>query len=68
MAKAASTRYKDTLAAPGSELHRLLTEGKAKEAEASYRATEQRARDLLTDPRTRPVDATSKFNYDQPNE
>lgn len=40
-------RYKDTTAMPGSELFKLLSEGKAKEAERSYQATAQRERDLL---------------------
>ena len=40
-------RYKDTTAMPGSELFKLLSEGKAKEADRSYQATAQRERDLL---------------------
>lgn len=52
--KSEPVKYKDTLAVPGSELHRLLTEGKTKAAEASYQATEQRHRKLmgLSDERT----------------
>lgn len=39
--------YKKTNAAPGSELHRLLSEGKDKEAEACYQACLKREEDLM---------------------
>lgn len=40
-------RYRDTLAMPGSQLHRLLSENKSREAEASYRETEARHKELM---------------------
>lgn len=40
--------YKDTNAAPGSELHKLLTEGKVKEAERCYQEASARAKDIMT--------------------
>jgi hypothetical protein len=39
--------YKTTNAAPGSDLHRLLSEGKMAEAEACYQACLKRHADLI---------------------
>lgn len=47
MAKSSPIPYKDTLAMPGSELHRFLSENNLKAAEKSYQATEERYRALM---------------------
>jgi hypothetical protein len=39
--------YKDTNAVPGSELHKLLSEGKMKEAEKSYQETNKQQEALF---------------------
>ena len=40
-------QYKDTFAVQGSELHKLLSEGKKAEAEKSYQATALREKELM---------------------
>ncbi len=40
-------KYKDVLAMSGSHLHKLLSEGKAKEAETQHKDINQRYKDVM---------------------